>query len=254
MSGFALMSDWFHLGGLAIEEGANPKLGLLVALRHRRHQRLHQKAGLRIGLGDHRQRLQHREIRQRRVFGDLGSELHRFGKCVAFLGQILRKAVGRTLGRGINSPGQHHVCHPGDADQPWQPHRSATADENAALAFGQREIRRRLGDADMRRTGKFQPAADDRAAQRGDHGHAAILNTVEHPVPHLRMPQAFGRIVLGQFRQIEAGGEMVANAVDDNRADSIREIREAILDRENNAVVQRIALGRAVEAHSQHRA
>ena len=47
---------------------------------------------------------------------------------------------------------------------------------------------------------------------------------------------------------------MIADAMDDHRADPVREIGEAILDREDDAVVQRVALGRAVEAHGQHRA
>ena len=46
---------------------------------------------------------------------------------------------------------------------------------------------------------------------------------------------------------------MVADAVDHDRADAVREIGEAILDREDDAVVERIALGRAVETHGQHR-
>src|SRR5437016_7079156 len=47
---------------------------------------------------------------------------------------------------------------------------------------------------------------------------------------------------------------MIADAVDHDRADFVRDIREAILDREHNAVVQRIALGRAVEPHGHDRA
>src|SRR5207248_2371454 len=47
---------------------------------------------------------------------------------------------------------------------------------------------------------------------------------------------------------------MIADAVDYHRADSVRDVREAILDREDNAVVQRIALGRAVEPHGHDRA
>ena len=73
-------------------------------------------------------------------------------------------------------------------------------------------------------------------------------------MPHLRVPQALGRVVLGQFGQIEARGEMIADAVDYHGADPCREIGEAILDREDDAVVQRIALGRPVEADGQHRA
>ena len=68
------------------------------------------------------------------------------------------------------------------------------------------------------------------------------------------MPQAFGRVVLGQFGKIEAGGEMIADAVNDDGAGIFRDVREAITDRENDAVVQCIALGRPVEPDRQHRA
>jgi len=80
------------------------------------------------------------------------------------------------------------------------------------------------------------------------------LNAVEHPVPHLRVPQALGGVLLGQFGQIEAGGEVITDAVNDHGADALRQIGEAILDRKDDAVVQRVALGGAVEAHGQHRA
>ena len=140
------------------------------------------------------------------------------------------------------------------ADQPRQPHRAAAADKDAALALGQRVIGRRLGDADMRGAGQFQPAADHRALQRRDHRHAAVLDAVEHPVPHLRMDQAGGGVLLGQFGQIEPGGEMIADAMDHHRADVVGDGREAVLNRQNNAVIQRVALGRAVQADGQHRA
>jgi hypothetical protein len=38
-----------------------------------------------------------------------------------------------------------------------------------------------------------------------------------------------------------------------HRANSIRQMREAVLDREHDSVVQRVALARTVEAHRQHR-
>jgi hypothetical protein len=68
------------------------------------------------------------------------------------------------------------------------------------------------------------------------------------------MPQAFGGIVLGQFGQVQAGGEMIADTMDHHRADAIGQMSEAILDRQHDAVIQRIALGRAVEADRHHRA
>src|ERR1700732_5631257 len=77
MSGLALMSGGLYLGGLAVEERAYPTFCFFVALRHGRHQRFHQEAGLRIGFRNHRQRLQHGEIRQRRILRDFSSEFHR---------------------------------------------------------------------------------------------------------------------------------------------------------------------------------
>ena len=106
----------------------------------------------------------------------------------------------------------------------------------------------------MRRAGQLQPPTDHRALQRRDHGDAAILDAVEHPVPHLGVPQALGGIALAQFGEVEAGREMIADAMDDHGPDALRNVRKAVLDRQDDAVVQRIALGRAVEAHGQHRA
>jgi len=66
--------------------------------------------------------------------------------------------------------------------------------------------------------------------------------------------QPFGGVALGQFGEIEAGGEMIADAMDDDGADRIGNRGEAVLQRQDDAVVQRIALGGTVEPHGQHRA
>jgi hypothetical protein len=68
------------------------------------------------------------------------------------------------------------------------------------------------------------------------------------------VPQAFGRVVIGQFGEIEAGGEVIADAVDHDRADAVGEASEAIADRKDNAVIERVALGWAIEADREHRA
>ena len=47
---------------------------------------------------------------------------------------------------------------------------------------------------------------------------------------------------------------MIADAVDHHGADAVGQIGEAIQQRQNDAVVQRIALGRPVEADAEHRA
>src|SRR5690349_17701531 len=106
----------------------------------------------------------------------------------------------------------------------------------------------------MRGAGKFQPAADHRSLQRRDDRDAAVLDAVEHPVPHLRVQEPAGGVVLGQFGEIEAGGEMVADAVDDDCAEVVGQAGETLADFENDAVIERIALGGPVETHGQHRA
>ena len=47
---------------------------------------------------------------------------------------------------------------------------------------------------------------------------------------------------------------MIADAVNDHGANAVRQVGETILDREDDAVVQRIALGRAVEPDAGRRA
>ncbi len=106
----------------------------------------------------------------------------------------------------------------------------------------------------MRGAGELQPAADHGTLQRGDDRHAAVLDAVEHAMPHLRMQQAFGGVALPQLRQIKPRGEIVAEAVNYHRSDVVRQIGEALADGEDDAVIECIALGRTVEAHSQHRA
>src|SRR4051794_14218242 len=104
----------------------------------------------------------------------------------------------------------------------------------------------------MRRTGKLQSAADHGAPQRRDYGHAAVLDAVEHPVPHLGMEKAAGGVVVGKFGEIETAGKMVADAVDDDRADILGQGRKTLADLKDDAVVERIALGRPIEADGQN--
>jgi hypothetical protein len=47
---------------------------------------------------------------------------------------------------------------------------------------------------------------------------------------------------------------MPADAVDDDGTDFLGQRREATLDVQDHAIVQRVALGRAVQAHDQHAA
>ena len=66
------------------------------------------------------------------------------------------------------------------------------------------------------------------------------------------MPQALRGVVLGELRKVEAGGEVIAHAVDNDGADVLGKLRKAVADREDDTVVERVALGRAIEADGQH--
>ena len=140
------------------------------------------------------------------------------------------------------------------ADQARQPHRAAAADENAARAFGQRVIGRALGDADVRRGRKLQPAADHRAVHHGDDRHAAELDLVEDAVPDARMRDAFlGREHL-QLGEVEAGGEMLALGVEHHGLHARGQRLEERLEPEHGRVVERIALLGAREREDRDRA
>ena len=72
-------------------------------------------------------------------------------------------------------------------------------------------------------------------------------------LPALAQAKEAGRrtFCLNDQRQL---GMALMMYVDDHRAYALGKIGEAILDRKDDAVIQRIALGRPVEAHGQHRA
>ena len=156
----------FTLAVLRSRKARIRRFCFLVALRHRRHQRFHQQPGLRIGFRDHRQRLQHGEIRQRRIVRDTCSASSiALRQRVAFFDQILRKAVGTRL-RWPNRPvrsASYRSCGQRQSIAAAVP----TRRRRQRCRAGLRAARNRLtgfGDADMRGTGKLQPAADHRAA------------------------------------------------------------------------------------------
>ena len=151
------------------------------------HQRFHQQPRLRVRLGNAGQRLQYGKGGHRRIANHSLCHLSRGMEALAIFHQILREAQRHPLFRRIGPPGQHHISHAGDADEARQAGRAAAADENAALAFGQGIKRTRLRHADMGGAGQFQPAADHRALQHGNHRHAGKLDSVKGPMPHAGM-------------------------------------------------------------------
>ena len=179
-----------------------------------------------------------------RIAGDALRQFEALGEALARLDQIGGQPHGLAFLGRIGAAGQHHVHHARDADQPRQPHRAAAADIDAAAALRQRVIGRALGHAHMRGGGQFQPAADHRAMQHGDHRHLAELDLLEGAVPEPGMGDALGDVVLLEFAEIEAGGEMLALAMQQHGADAVRQRGEEGLDAENGLVVERIALVR----------
>ena len=176
--------------------------------------------------GDARQQMHHREIGERRIAGNALREFEAFGEAFAFADQILRQPDRLAFLGGERAPGQHHVHHARGADQRRQPHRAAAADIDAAAGFRQRVERGALGDADMRRGGKFEAAADHRAVQHGDDRHRAELDALERAMPGARMLDAGEGVALGQFGQIEPGAEMIAFAGQHDGADIVRQRSE----------------------------
>ena len=104
----------------------------------------------------------------------------------------------------------------------------------------------------MRRRRKLEPAADHRAMQRRDHRRGAELHRVQRRMPHARMEHAGPGIALLELGKVQARAEMIAFAVEHDRAHRVRQVLEDVPDGEDHAVADRVALGRAREPHDGH--
>jgi len=160
-----------------------------------------------------------REVRKGRVFRSRASQIAGLG--LGILDEVLAKTHRHRFLALVDAAGQHHVDHPRLADKVGHPDRRAAAGEKAPLAFGQGEIGAGVGHPDMRRRGKFQPAADDRALQRGNDRDTAVFHLVERLVPaqtdvhELRRAAVFPMV----FDKIEPRAEMRPLGAQDHRAD-----------------------------------
>ena len=127
--------------------------------------------------------------------------------------------------------------------------------KDAALPLGQAVIGRALGDPDMGRGGKLEPAADHRAVHGGDDRGASELDRLERPVPHARMQNAFERIMaLGDLGKVEPGREMLALAGQHHRANVLRQPGEERLEPQHGHIVERVAFFRSRQAQMRDRA
>src|SRR5690606_20500219 len=96
------------------------------------------------------------------------------------------------------------------------------------------------------------PAADDGAVQDGDDRHLAEFDLLEDAMPAARMLDRFGEVALGQFIEVEAGGEMLALAVQHDALHRRRQRAEEDFDAGHRVVVEGIALLRARQAQHRH--
>ena len=81
----------------------------------------------------------------------------------------------------------------------------------------------------MRGSGELQPAADHRAMQHGDRRDLAELDLAEGAMPQPGMGDALLDVALFQLAQIEAGGKMLALAMQQHGADIVRQRGEESL-------------------------
>ncbi len=175
-------------------------------------------------------------------------ELDRLVQRLAFGDQVLRKAGALAVFGVVDAAGHHHVRHAGSADQLRDAHRAAAADEDAARAFGQRIEGGAVGHADVAGARELEAAADHRAVQRRDHRHRAELHHFERGMPQPRVMEALAGVALLQFREVEAGAEVRALAVDHRGAHAGGQVLEAVAQGQDQRVRQRIALIGACQA------
>jgi len=99
----------------------------------------------------------------------------------------------------------------------------------------------------MRGGGELQSAADHRAMQHRNHWHFAKLNLLKGAVPPPGMGDALRNVALFQFAEVEAGGKMLALAMQQHGADAVRQRRKEFLDADDGLVVERVAFLRTLE-------
>ena len=93
-----------------------------------------------------------------------------------------------------------------------------------------------------------EAAADDRAVEHRDHRDGAELDARERFVPHPGVQYALGGGPLAELGQIEPGAEMLAGAVQHDGAQALGRRGKKVAQAFDGGVVERIALGDAVEA------
>ena len=190
--------------------------------------------------------MQHRECRH---IGDAGSparQINTLGETLTVVDEILAEAGNVALFCRHRTPRQHHILHPMHTDQPWNAHRAATTEKNAALALRQSVVRRAFRHADVRRGCEFKPAAHDRTMKHRDHRDWAELDLMKRLVPHLRMQDAAVNVDGSHhLAKIKARAKVSAFAMENNRADAPGDLHEEAAQTKHCCVVERVAFGRS---------
>ena len=200
-------------------------------------------------LGNAGQGVRQGKIGQWRVRGNARGQLDGLGQSGARGHQVLRQTHALAVLRVVHAACEHHVGHAGCTNQLGHTHRATAAHEDAASALGQRVKSALVGHADVARAGQLQAASHHRAMQGCHHGYATLLDRVQGHMPTARVVDAFARIAFLEFGQIQTGAEMVALAMDHRGAGLRGQVLEHIAQSFDQGVVQRVAFGRAAQAH-----
>src|SRR5580658_4940600 len=96
-------------GTTFFQKSFHPRLGLVVALRDRRGERLGGETGGGIAAGDARQDVHHGVIGERRIAGDLVGEFKTLGKTFAVVDEIMGEPDRLAFLGGERAAGEHHV-------------------------------------------------------------------------------------------------------------------------------------------------
>ncbi len=168
---------------------------------------------------------------------------------VVALGQLVHQAGGQgCLGRQVLAA-EHQLGRGLHAHQARRALRAAGAGQQAQIHLGQAQFGTGQGDTEMRGHGDFEPTAQGRAVDGGDHQLGARLHAIEH----IGQRGRHGR--LAELADVGAGDEGLALADDEHGLE--RRVLLQLLHRRQQAGTHALAQGvdgRVVDADHQHRA
>jgi len=124
----------------------------------------------------------------------------------------------------------------------------------ATCAFGKRKESGFVRHPDVAGGGQLHAAAHTGAVDGGHDRAQSLFHHVEDAVPLARVVQTFHAGAATDLAEVQAGAEMVALAGDHDRAAALRQGQEGLLQFEDHAVGDGIALGGPLDADVRDRA